>query len=173
MSSHFNFKSLTFYGVAIGSVLLLFNVVTAYGEANLKAPTPISGRYRLKLAQNLPNCPKSDTPVLTIEQSGIYLNGFILPADTDAQQAITGEKNPSLTGQLSNQQLSLAGKVPSSTFCNNAASQNDNSSSSISIQSRVEGKNLEGKIALSGIPGAIEFTAQPEAPAQPSENSTH
>lgn len=190
MSSHFNFKSLAFYGVAIGLVLLLFKAVTAYGEANLKAPAPIGGRYRLTLAQNLPNCLKSNTLVLTIQQSGIYLNGFLLPAETTAEQARASEKNPSLTGQLSNQQLSLAGTVPSSTFCNaESARSKDNSSSSavnvlpevpsgscvdcVSIQSRVEGENLEGKITLSGIPEAIGFTAQPEAPVQPSENSTH
>lgn len=179
MSSHFNFKSLGFYGVAIGSVLVLFNVVTAYGEANIKAPAAIGGRYRLTLAQNLPNCLKSDTPVLTIEQSGIYLNGLLLPADTTAQQARAGEKKPSLTGQMINQQVNLAGTVPSSTFCNNASQAEtsdrvkDSSSTSVSIQSRVEGENLEGKITLSDIPGAIGFTAQREAPVPATENSTH
>ena len=77
MRSHFNFKSLTFYGVAIGFVLILFNLVTRYGEANLKAPARIDGRYRLSIAQ-LPDCLKSADPVLTIQQSGIYLNGFLL-----------------------------------------------------------------------------------------------
>ena len=178
MSSHFNFKSLTFYGVAIGSVLLLFNAVSAYGEAKLKAPAPIGKRYLLSYTQN-PNCLKSDALVLTIEQSGIYLNGSLLPAKTDAQRAKAGSEKPSLTGQLSNQQLSLTGTVPSSTLCTNPVSQaetsapsQDNSFSSVTIQSRVEGKNLEGKMTVSGIPEAIEFTAQLEAPAQPSENSS-
>lgn len=53
--SHFNLKSLAFYGVAIGSVLVLFKTVTAYGESNLKAPDKIGGIYRLE-AQNLPEC---------------------------------------------------------------------------------------------------------------------
>ena len=176
MTSHFNFKSLTFYGVAIGSVLLLFNVVSAYGEAKIKAPAAIGGRYRLSLAQNLPTCSKSDALMLNIEQSGIYLNGFILAADTDAQT--TGEEKPSLTGQLSNQQLSLAGTLAISNLCTNPVSQPEATnrlknipSSSVKIQSQVEGENLEGTITLSGISKAIGFTAQRE-PVQPSEKSS-
>lgn len=38
MSSHFSPKSLLFYGTMIGSVAILFRVVSGYGEANLKAP---------------------------------------------------------------------------------------------------------------------------------------
>ena len=166
MSSHFNFKSLTFYGVAIGSVLLLFNFVTRYGEANLKAPGRIDGRYRLSIAQS-PSCLNSADPVLTIQQSGIYLNGFLLPSGIDTQTK--RQEKPSLTGQLNNQQLNLAGTVPSSVLCNNLP--RNNPSSSFSIQSQLEGKNLAGKMTLSGISEAIEFTAQPEAPIQPAEKS--
>jgi hypothetical protein len=179
MSSHFNLKSLTFYGVAISLVLILFNVVTIYGETQLQAPVPIDGRYRLSYTQNLPNCLKSDALVLDIEQSGIYLNGSLLPARTDTQRVRAGEKQASLSGQFSNQQLSLAGTVPSLTLCNKPVSQpetsarpQENSPISVRIQSRVEGKNLEGKMALSGIPEAIGFTAQRETPVQPSENSS-
>jgi len=67
--SHFNFKSLTFYGIAITSVLALFKVVTAYGESNLNASTSINGRYRLSYTQ--PNCRQANALLLTIEQSGI------------------------------------------------------------------------------------------------------
>jgi hypothetical protein len=34
MMNHLSLKSLAFYGVAIGSVALLFKVVSAYGETN-------------------------------------------------------------------------------------------------------------------------------------------
>ncbi|HCF30241.1 MAG TPA: hypothetical protein DEV81_24275, partial [Cyanobacteria bacterium UBA11049] len=71
MKNHFNFKSLAFYGIAIASVLILFKIVTAYGEKNLKAPVPIEGRYRLNLAQNIPICPQESNLVLDIQQSGI------------------------------------------------------------------------------------------------------
>lgn len=170
---HFNFKSLGFYGGAIVGVVVLFQAVTTYGEANLKAPASIDGRYRLSYNQNLPNCAKSDTPVLTIEQSGIYLNGFLLPANVDTKQEKGGKQKPSLTGQISNQQLSLIGTVSSSTLCNKPVSQAESTSSSVRIQSQVEGENLSGKITLSGIPEAIGFTAQREAPVQPSESTSH
>lgn len=174
MSSHFNFKSLTFYGVAIAAVLVLFNGVTVYGEAKLKAPAPIDGRYRLSFAQK-PNCLKSDALVLVVEQSGIYLNGALLPAQTNAKLTSAKEK-PSLTGQLSNQQMNLAGTVPRSNICNNlsqteAAGRPQDNSTSVSIQSRVEKETLQGQITLSGISEAIEFTAQRD-PVQPSEKSS-
>lgn len=169
--SHFKFKSLAFYTVAIGAVLLLFNVVTAYGEAKLKAPAPIDGRYRL--SAQIPKCVKSNALVLTIQQSGIYLNGSLLPANANAQQA-SGEKKFSLNGLLRNQQLSLSGTVPSSSVCNNLVPQAqtsappNNRSSTVSIQSQVKGETLQGKITLSGILEGIDFTAQREAPVEKS-----
>lgn len=164
MKSHFNLKSLAFYGVAIGSVLLLFKAVTAYGESNLKAPIAIDGRYRLSFAPNVPNCLKSNDLVLIIEQSGIYLNGSLLPVAPNTQTAVPADGKPSLTGLLSNQQLDLSGTVPSSALC---------SSNTVKIQSRVEEKNLEGKIALILIPQTIEFTAQKEMPDPLAENSSN
>jgi hypothetical protein len=71
---HFNLKTLTFYGVMIGSVLVLFNIVTTYGENSLKAPVNISGKYLLE-SPDLPDCLKSEKLVLAIAQSGLYLTG--------------------------------------------------------------------------------------------------
>ncbi|HCF30242.1 MAG TPA: hypothetical protein DEV81_24280, partial [Cyanobacteria bacterium UBA11049] len=99
-----------------------------------------------------------------IQQSGIYLNGSLLPADSDPQQIRSGEKRPSLTGKLSPQKLNLAGTLPT-TVCNNSVAV------AIAIQSQLEGKNLKGQIALGSIPKAIEFTAVREAPVQPQQNS--
>lgn len=170
-----NFKSLAFYGVAITFVLALFKVVTAYGESSLDAPAPIDGRYRLKYTQL--NCVKSNVPILTIQQSGIYLNGSLLPASTDVQQLTIAEQKPSLTGQMSNNQISLAGTVPSLVLCNNTVAQTsdrlqNNSPSSVRIQSQVQGETLEGKMSVSGISQVIGFTAQREAIAQPSKQSS-
>lgn len=180
MMGHFNFKSLAFYGVAISSVLLLFKVVTAYGEGSLKAPTLVEGRYRLSFAQNLPSCLQSVALALTIQQSGIYLNGSLLPAKTNAQTQTSAKEQPSLTGQLNNQQLSLSGTVPGLSICNNPVSQagvsqrpQDTRLNWVKIQSQVEEKNLAGKMILSGIPETIEFSAQLEEPVQQSENSTN
>lgn len=172
--NHFNLKSLTFYGSAIAAVVVLFEVVTAYGESNLKAPIDIDGRYRLFYTQQ-PNCLNSNAPVLTIQQSGIYLNGFLSPAQTKAVP--TSAEKPTLTGQMSNQQLSLVGTVPRSTICNNISQAEvsnrpkNNSPSSVTIQSRVQGgKTLEGQMTINGMTKVIGFRAQREAP-EPSKSS--
>lgn len=174
---HFNFKSLAFYGVAIASVLILFKVVTAYGETNLKAPAPISGSYRMKLAQNLSICPKSSELILDIQQSGIYLNGSLLPANVNEQQARSGEKSPSLTGKISNQQITLAGKI--TKLCN---PQGATPLEEVTIQSQVHKESLKGQLILESkqpyspafgfIPEQIAFTAQRLAPAQ-EQSSSH
>ena len=173
--NHFNFKSLTFYGVAISSVLLLFKVVTAYGESNLKAPTPINGRYRLVLAENLPNCQKSaDSRMLIIQQSGIYVNGSLLPANTTAELSTTTKEKPSLTGILKNEQLSLSGKVPRAVICNLPVSQTQgNAFNSVKIQMRlVDGSDPVGQLTGNGIPQAIEFTAVSQKESEQSNNSS-
>ena len=172
---HFNFKSLAFYGVAIASVLILFKVVTAYGETNLKAPAPISGSYRMKLAQNLSICPKSSELILDIQQSGIYLNGSLLPANVNAQQ-VTSEKSPSLTGKISNQQLTLTGKI--TRLCN---PQGATPTEELRIQSQVHKESLKGQLILESkqpyspgfgfIPEQIAFTAQRLATAQEKSSS--
>lgn len=157
MKSHFNFKSLAFYGGAITFVVILFDVVSTYGTTNLKPPPNINGRYKIS-AQNLPGCLKSDTLELTIQQSGIYLSGSLLPGDTDAQETKTTSTpgKPSLSGQFKNQQLTLQGSVPKLSRCN----------SPVKIEGKLEGKTFVGQIGLASVPGSAEFTAQQEAPIQ-------
>ncbi|MEH2055865.1 MAG: hypothetical protein V7K97_06795 [Nostoc sp.] len=156
--NHFNFKSLAFYGVAIISVLVLFKTVSVYGENNLKAPPAVNGRYRLTLAENLPNCEKSDTLTLNIEQSGIYLNASVLPANANAD---TDEKH-SLAGIFKNQQLNLSGKVGRSILCNIPQPQND-PLNSVTIQMQLVDKgSITGELTVNGIPQTLKFTAVPQ-----------
>jgi hypothetical protein len=156
--NHFKFKSLAFYGVAISSVLLLFKTVSVYGENNLKAPLPVNGRYLLTLSENLPNCEKSDTLTLNIQQSGIYLNASVFSANTKAD---TDEKH-SLAGIFKNQQLNLSGKVGRSILCNIPRPQND-PLNSVTIQMQLVDKgNMTGQLSVSGIPQTLKFTALPE-----------
>jgi hypothetical protein len=165
--SHFNVKTLSFYGLAIIAVVVLFNVVSAYGNANLKAPAPIGGQYRIN-AQNLPGCLKSEDLVLDIKQSGIYLVGSLLPAKTDVRTATIANEKPSLHGRLSNQQLSLDGGLPWITGCNNSAEPANVSKGplSVKIQGSVNNKALSGQMALSSIPTTAEFTAQRQEPTE-------
>ena len=53
--NHLSLKSLAFYGIAIGSVALLFKVVSAYGETNLKAARQLGEviASMLKVCQNV------------------------------------------------------------------------------------------------------------------------
>lgn len=161
--SHFNLKSLAFYGIAITSVVVLFKVVTAYGETNLKAPLLMDGSYRLS-GENLPGCLKSDSLVLNIKQSGTYLFGTLLPANANAQAVTSAAQKPSLSGRFNNQQLTLDGALPHLKSCNSSQV-----SSRVKIQGNVEKDLLKGQISLSSIPTAAEFTATKEPPVEKSE----
>ncbi|MBD2357305.1 hypothetical protein H6G41_22240 [Tolypothrix sp. FACHB-123] len=159
--NHFNLKSLTFYGVAIGSVLLLFKTVSVYGETNLKAPPAMSDRYRLVLAEDIPNCMKPEALILNIQQSGIYLNASFYPAYLDAESANMQTSNNSLSGIFSNPQLSLSGKLDRAILCNPTAQENTRiHSAKMQMQLSNQG-NLIGQLFLSGSTRNFKFTAVP------------
>lgn len=170
MKSHLKFQSLAFYGVAISSVLLLFKVVTAYGEANVKAPAPVEGRYPLlSLQGSISKCSSAPNLVLNIQQSGVYLNGSLLAAQTNSQDTLTAAEKPALTGRFKQGQLLLSGQVPSSTLCSNLAASDVNS---VTIQAQPQGESLAGQLTLNDMSQAVKFTAQREAPAESNQNSS-
>ena len=150
MSSNFNFKTLSFYGITIGAVVILFNVVSAYGEANIKAPPAINGNYLLK-AKNLPECVNSESLILHIQQSGIYLNGSLLPTNNNSHVQTSAEEKHSLNGQLQNQKVQLSGSAPFLNNCNNPT---------VEMQGTIDEKKLLGTITLSSSPQKIEFIAE-------------
>ncbi len=152
--NHFHPKSLVFYGVAITSVLILFKIVTAYGEKNLQASPVLNSNYRLTWTNNIPNCPVK----LNIQQSGIYLNATLLPTGT--------EKPLALTGIWKNQQLSLAGKINQTNFCNISAPQ------TVEMQMQLAAKgNLQGQLIISNISQIFQFNATHETAQVRPENS--
>lgn len=160
--SHFNLKTLAFYGVAIASVVVLFKVVTAYGETNLKASIQIGGSYRLN-AQALPECLKSDSLILTIKQSGTYVFATLLPANSTAQVITSAAQKPSLSGRFNNQQISLSGSLPHLKSCAASASR-------VKIQGTLDKDILQGQIRLSSNPTTAEFIAAKDPPEEKSEN---
>ncbi|MEG4204936.1 hypothetical protein QUA20_13510 [Microcoleus sp. Pol7_A1] len=162
--NHLSLKSLAFYGIAIGSVLLLFKVVTAYGETNLKAAPAIGGSYRFD-AKSLPECLESDSLVLTIEQSGVYLSGNLRSGSSEGDRVKTAEEKPSLFGKWETQGLSLSGAVPNLTGCSDSKATGQNSS--VKLRGIVEKESLKGKISLTDGAAATDFTAQREAAVQP------
>jgi len=73
--------------VAIGFVLLLFNAVTAYGKAKLKAPAPLT--VAIASLYSKPELSQIRRLGFNIEQSGIYLNGSLLcKAPTPREQEL-------------------------------------------------------------------------------------
>jgi len=150
MKSLFNAKWLTFYGVTIAFVVALFSVATNYGETNLKAQPKITGRYKV-IAENLPGCLKAKTLILSIEQSGIYLNGSLLESDHSTQEQTAAKKKPSLMGLFQQQNLELSGNITQIQGCENSA---------IALQSTIVQNTLKGKLSLNDT--AVDFVAQRE-----------
>jgi hypothetical protein len=167
---HLNVKLLSFYGVSLAFVAVLFKVVTAYGETNLKAPPAIAGSYRFD-AKSLPECLKSDALVLTIEQSGVYLSGNLRSGSSDGDRAKTAEEKPSLVGKWENQGLSLSGAVPNLAGCSDSRAIGQNSY--VKLRGIVEKDNLNGKISLTDQAVASDFTAQREVVAKPKQKQQH
>lgn len=109
----FSAKSIGLYSLAIGSAIVFFQVVTSYGEANIKAPISIAGDYLIN-AQNLPDCLQKQPLFLRLQQSGIYLNASLVKVRDIASR-------PTFSGRLSDRatspplrQLNLSGLLPTS-----------------------------------------------------------
>ncbi len=116
----FSAKSIGVYALAIGSAVGFFNLVTSYGEANIKAPQAIAGNYPL-IAENLPGCLQRKALLFNIQQSGIYLNANLTTIDVVKPAAASAPENrstpktdsrPTFSGRLQGQQLDLSGLVP-------------------------------------------------------------
>ncbi|MEG4074611.1 hypothetical protein QUA30_18245 [Microcoleus sp. Pol14C2] len=161
--NQFNVKKITFYGVSIAFVAVLFKIVSAYGEANLKAPPAIAGNYRFD-AQSLPECLKSDVLVLTIEQSGVYLSGNLRSGSREGREK-TAEERPSLFGKWETQGLNLSGAVANLAGCSDSTATGQNSS--VKMRAIVEQDSLKGKISLTDKAAASDFMAQREAATKP------
>jgi hypothetical protein len=158
--------------VTIGSVLLLFKVVTAYGENNLKASPTMKSHYRLVLSENLPICEKSNVLLLNIQQSGVYLNGFLLPANSTKTSKLS--ETFSLGGKLQNRQLVLSGKVSRYILCNILDSQTQANIIPVKIQIQLADQgDFIGKINVSGTSKAIGLTAIPQKTNEQSEQSNN
>ena len=129
----FSVKSIGLYGLAIGSAVVFFQLVTSYGEANLKAPTAVTGNYLITL-KNLTGCLKQKSLLMNLKQSGIYLNASLTAIEesdstkvleTIERLQLTNSRDipPTLSGRLlvesavasPNQKFSLSGLLPVAT----------------------------------------------------------
>lgn len=150
MKSLFSTRWLAFYGTTIAFVVALFSIATNYGESNLKAQPKISGRYKITAA-DLPGCLESKTLVLSIEQSGIYLNGSLLESSHSTQAQTAVRKRSSLTGVFRQPNLELSGTAAQIPGCKNSA---------IVLESTIAQDTLKGKLSLNNT--AASFVAQRE-----------
>ncbi len=105
---NFSARSLGLYSLAIGGSIAFFLLITSYGEAHIKAPLAITGRYSI-VDRNLPNCLQNKQLLLDLQQSGIYLNASLVENSGNATSTTT---RPTLSGQLSDRQLNLSGPLP-------------------------------------------------------------
>ncbi|MBD2460373.1 hypothetical protein H6G89_04885 [Oscillatoria sp. FACHB-1407] len=172
MSSHFQPKSLLFYGVMIGSVTILFRLTSAYGERHLKAPPNVNGHYLIN--EPLVGCPEGDYPkgetashrlVLVIQQSGVYLNGTLTlveaESDTSQENASLG-KQPSLTGRWQEGQITLSGTADLAE-CQLGAQDSTNSAIPLTVAGSLIGEpvtELTGQLTLGST--ELTFTAERE-----------
>jgi hypothetical protein len=109
----FSLKSLGLYSLVIGGAIGFFQIVTSYGEANIRAPISIVGNY-LITAPKLPNCLQNKQLLLKLQQSGIYLNASLI--DRAQMTTIDKDNHPTLSGRLNSQKLHLTGLLPA-TLC--------------------------------------------------------
>ncbi|WP_190516621.1 hypothetical protein [Planktothrix sp. FACHB-1365] len=163
MHNHFNLKSLAFYGTMMGSVLLLFKGVTAYGESQLKAPVTIGGDYSIKL-DTPPNCLKDKDLTLKIEQSGIYIF-----ANLSVEKSEYNLDKIALNGKFKDQEMSLSGLSNSLLFCSSEVYQNPNL---LTLTGEFKEKILKGKIQDKTLSKPLNFTAKLSS-ISPSDKQTH
>jgi hypothetical protein len=153
--NHFSLKSLRFYGIAIGSVVTLFSVVTAYGEANLKAAPLISGDYLLAVTPS--GCDRPSRLNLSLQQSGIYVNAALVNLAQAPTERTIALRKKMLQGRWQAQQLVLEGTVPATTFC--TARTQATTMVMVKFKGEVEGSTLSGTLFLDTAP-SLPITAQ-------------
>lgn len=153
MTSRFNPKLLGFYVIATGAVLTLFSVATTYGEAHLLASSRVDGRYPLS-TKALPGCLAGKRLTLTLQQSGVYLSGSLLPDDADDLTLRIAQDHPFLTGTWHNHHLDLSGTLPYLDTCQGK----------VHIQGDVKADQLSGTISLDAVPQAVSVTAPRQVP---------
>jgi hypothetical protein len=132
--SHFNLKTLSFYGIAIGSVLFLFKTVSAYGETKLNAPANIDGSYEFIQTKNLPQCLQEQQLKLNIEQSGIYLFGNLAIQSKSTSESVV---EIPFNGNFKDNQIIMSGKG-NLTGCD--------SEINLTVSGKSENQNLVGQI---------------------------
>jgi hypothetical protein len=178
----FSAKSIGLYSLAIGSAIGFFNLVTSYGEANIKAPQPIAGIYPI-VAQNLPGCLQHKILSFNIQQSGIYLNANLDAIDVKnadipdikvkdrSPKTPNTNPRPTFSGKLQGQQLDLSGIVPTITCPVRSQLRLSGLLAQSGVQNGRQLQQLKGQLWLTdrhnsqGMPVNFTATQQPLTPS--------
>jgi hypothetical protein len=157
MSKNHHLSHLTFYGVAISSVLVLFKIVSAYGETQLKAPNNFTGNYIVSV-DRLPDCLTQNTLglELNLQQSGIYLF-----SELTLKQKQPPNITISLDGKITDERLILQGKLPTIENCNFPEK------SLVTLKAGEDKDSISGQLTLGK---ELEFQGD-KLPSKPVENS--
>lgn len=163
MSAHLK-THLIFYGAAVTIVLGLFRLTSAYGEANLQAPPNVNGYYLTTEA--LPGCPADSRLAITVQQSGIYLNGALSLASLEsASNSGSTPEQLTLNGRWQQQQARLTGSTAALADCQIPAAP-------VTLQGSITETPpaFTGQLVLNATP-PWQFTANRQA--QPTETLDH
>ena len=113
----FSVRSIGLYSLAIGSAIVFFQMITSYGEANIKAPIAVAGNYQI-VTKNLPGCLQHKPLLLKLQQSGIYLNANLVinraatTTSRDIRPTFSGRLADRQAADLLNRKLDLSGILP-------------------------------------------------------------
>jgi hypothetical protein len=157
-------KFLAFYGSTLVLVLVLFRWITAYGETNLQAPPHFGGRY--VSTQVPPQCPANQQLILTIEQSGIFLNGDL--ALQGQQTARSAAHALTLKGRWQNPELTLSGRTSAFAACSTSWSNNQ-----VTVQGRITDGPTPELTAQLTLPDGQVWPLTAQRQAEPSRSSDH
>lgn len=151
-------QHLSFYLIAISTVVILFNIVANYGEKKLKAPVNMSGIYHFISPDNIPQCLASKNLTLNLEQSGIYLfAGLAIPNKTKQTVQQVKEEKIDLNGKLQQDKIVLTGNLKQLAQCQ--------SQDGLGIEAVKQNNNLIGKIISNNPQSQADFVAKIEKKA--------
>lgn len=161
-------KLLLFYGGTIAAVLVLFRLTTAYGETRLQAPPNVDGTYLSSIAP--PGCPADSRLQLTVQQSGIYLNGSVALIQSNTSPEVphsaSSERLP-LTGRWQQGEIALSGNSNALANCQGSAA------NAVQIKGAIDSHNAKqftGTLQTDNSPSVWSFIADRQAEAQTAEH---